>query len=273
MNRAVVWLCLLGLGQGVSAWGQAEDASLIDSNAFLQLGGFLMTTDTSVRLDGSTRRTGTEIDLERDLGFDDANRFRFDGLWRISPRHHLRGQWFRLDRSGERSASRDVDFGDIVIPVNASVSADLNTWVGELAYEYAFKRGKNHEIAASIGAHMISFDLELAATLGGPGNLQTRSEKADTSAPLPVVGLRGMWRLGGNVYLNSTAQYFEATIDPYDGYIEDFRAELIWMPWKHFGFGGGYNFFRAHVDVDEDRFDGALSWEYSGITLFGNVAF
>jgi hypothetical protein len=258
---------LLGFGAGGV---RGADESLIDQNVLLQFGGFLLSTDTTVRVDPEDDRFGTEVDLEEDLGFDDADRFRFDGLWRISPRHHLRGQFFRLDRSAERDVNRTIEFGDLVIPVNGSVSAELETQIGQLAYEYAFLRGENHELAASLGVHMVWFDLELAAR--GP-NIETRTERAETTAPLPVLGLRGLWRVGGNLYVEASAQYFEAGVDEYDGSIQDFRAALLWMPWRNFGFGAGYNHFRVDVEVDDTDFDGKLRWEYGGPILFANLAF
>jgi hypothetical protein len=267
---ALVVLAIAGAGEL-----RAQDRdSLIDSNVVFQLGGYLLSTDTTVRLDGSTERLGTDINLEDDFGFDDVNRFRADALWRISPRHHLRGSWFALDQDASRRVERRLEFGDIVIPLQTEVSADLQTSIWELAYEYAFVHKPKYEIAGSIGAHAISFDLELAASVGSGGAFQTRREEAETSAPLPVVGLRGLWQLGNvPLYLELGGQYFQAAIDEYDGDIQNYRLTLQWMPWEHFGFGAGYEQFNVDVDVDAERFDGSLSWEYGGLIAFANIAF
>ena len=34
-------------------------------------------------------------------------------------------------------------------------------------------------------------------------------------APLPVLGLRGLWRLSNNFYVNAQVQYFYIEFDPY----------------------------------------------------------
>ena len=250
----------------------AEGASPIESNVVLQFGWYLLETDTTVRLDGAFD-TGTEIDLEDDFGFEDADRFRFDGLWRITPRHHLRGIWFNLDREASRRTERNFEFGDIVIPVQAEVTADLDTNIWELAYEYAFLHNERYEVAASIGVHAISFDLGIQASIGAGGGLQTRRETAETSAPLPVVGLRGIWKLGGPVYFEASGQYFSASIDEYDGDLQNYRAVIIVQPWRHIGFGAGYEAFRVDVDVEQDRFNGSLRWEYGGAIVFGQLTF
>jgi hypothetical protein len=266
---AIVLLAVLSAGRLAAQ----RDDSLIDSNLILQLGGFLVSTDTKVRVDGTFTGSGTEVDLEEDLGFDDANRFRLDGLWRISPRHHLRGAWFRFDRDTSRRVGRDLEFGGIVIPIQAEVSAELDTSIWELAYEYAFLHRDNYEVAAFIGVHAISFDLGVQASLGTSGLLQTRTERAETSSPLPVVGLRGLWRVWRSIYLEASGQYFAAAVDEYDGDIQDYKLTVVWMPLRHFGIGAGYEQFQVDVDVEEDRFNGSLSWEYGGVILFGQLAF
>jgi hypothetical protein len=119
--------------------------------------------------------------------------------------------------------------------------------------------------------HYISFDLGVSASILG-GSF-TREESADTDAPLPVIGLRGLFRVGGRFYLSGTAQYFDASYEQYDGNLQDYRVALIWMPWRHFGFGAGYNFFQVDVDVDEDRFDGSLRWRYDGAVAFAEISF
>ena len=194
-------------------------------------------------------------------------------MWRISPRHHLRGSWFRFDREVSRRVTREVEFGDIVIPLEAEVSADLDTSIWELAYEYAFLHRDNYEVAASIGVHAISFDLSVAASLGSSGFFETRAENAETSSPLPVFGLRGLWRIAGPVYFEASGQYFEAAIDDYDGDLQNYRAAIVWMPWRNVGFGAGYEQFKMDVDVEQERFNGSLRWEYGGAILFGELSF
>ena len=150
MRKAAVGIAIaamLGVVGPVAAQG---DDPLIDSNVLLELGGFLISSETEVRLDGEFSQ-GTEIDLERDLGLEDADRFRFDGLWRITPRHHLRGAYYALDRDAERRIDREIDFGDIVIPVQGEVSANVDTAIAQLSYEYAFARGERYEMAGSFG--------------------------------------------------------------------------------------------------------------------------
>jgi hypothetical protein len=77
------------------------------------------------------------------------------------------------------------------------------------------------------------------ASILGSGPSFTREESADTDAPLPVIGLRGLWRVGGPVYLSATAGFFDASYEEFEGSLQGYRVALIWMPWPLFGLGAG----------------------------------
>src|SRR5688572_11934163 len=55
----------------------------------VELGTFLVSTDTKVRVDGSAGEEGTDFDAERTLGFNDSTRFRADAAWRFASRHSI----------------------------------------------------------------------------------------------------------------------------------------------------------------------------------------
>ena len=100
------------------------------------------------------------------------------------------------------------------------------------------------------------------------------SESVRTNAPLPVLGLRGRWRLADNVYAVAHAQYFKLAFDGYDGDIRDYEASLIWQVRRHVGLGVAYNLFATQLDSeDRDHFEGHLRWQYSGAQLFMRMSF
>ncbi|HSF77277.1 MAG TPA: hypothetical protein VLA38_01550, partial [Steroidobacteraceae bacterium] len=68
----------------------AEGSSPIESRGYVSLGAFLNESDLTIRLDGSAGENGTEIDWGKTFGDTGQTRFRLDGLWRITDRHHLR---------------------------------------------------------------------------------------------------------------------------------------------------------------------------------------
>lgn len=241
--------------------GQAQASDPLTDRFSLGLGGFLLTTSTQVRVDGSAQ-TGTEFDVEEELGFNDTDRFRLDAYWRFRPRHKLRVMYFDTRRAASRQIDREIIFRDTVYTVDTQVDAGFDTTVAELAYEYAFLQRDRYELSGTIGIHNLRFDLSLSAS-GTP-----EVSSATAAGPLPVLGVRGIWRFTERIYADVQAQYFQISLDPYDGSLEDYNASLVWQAFEHVGFGAGYNAFVARVDVEDDRFNGHLRWRYDGARIF-----
>lgn len=253
----------------------AEAAPNVLTDPFqVTLGTFILGSDTEVRLDGDTT-VGTPVDWERTFGDDDANRFRLDGYWRFADRHKLRFLAFSYSRDDSRLIDREIEWGGETIPVNARLDGRFSLDVIQLAYEYAFLRRENYELAASFGLHYTDLSLRLSAEVdtGDEQIERTVDEEAQLAAPLPVIGLRGTWKLPYQLSVDLSAQFFAVSIDEYDGKLTDYRVGLTWQPRKWVGVGLGYDQFTVDVDVDKDRFKGSLDWTYSGPMIYYSVVF
>lgn len=236
------------------------------------LGTFMVNTSTTLRVDGISQG-GTTFDAESELGFDDSDRFRVDGYWRFGQRHKLRVMYFDTRRSSSKIIDEQIVYGDVVYPVNAQVDSRFSTTIAELAYEYAFLHRERYEVAASAGIHNLRFKLGLSTINSSTGQPTEVSRDASANGPMPVIGLRGVYRFNDKFYLDGQAQFFRIGIDPYKGRLEDYTISLVWMPFDHFGIGAGYNEFVTRIDVDSDRFDGHLRWKYSGARIFLTFSF
>src|SRR5262245_445049 len=96
----------------------AEAGNPLNDRFSVAVGGFLLSTDTTIRVDGSVPGSGTEIDAGRDLGLQDADRFRLDAYWRMTPRQKLRLMWFNTNAEGTRVSNREIEFNGETFPVN-----------------------------------------------------------------------------------------------------------------------------------------------------------
>jgi hypothetical protein len=251
-----------------------EAPNLLEDRWQLELGSFSFNSDTEVQLDGDTQ-VGTPIDWENTFGDEDLTRFRIDGQWRFADRHKARFMWFNSSREESKTLERDVDWGGETFPVNAKVTGEFNFDIYELAYEYAFLRRDTYELNGSFGLHYTDLSWSLAAkasTSGGALQTDIRRE-ASVGAPLPVIGLRGLWQLPHQFWIDAHAQFFALSIDEYDGNLQDYKVVLLWQPKKWLGLGLGYNQFSVDVDVDADNFNGSLDWTYKGPMLSYSVVF
>lgn len=269
-----VILSMMGLGglpaAQVHAASESEPgAGLLNDRLTVSLGTFLLSTDTRISVNGSSDASGTSVDFDRDLGLNDTDRFRLDAGWRFAERHRLRLMYFDDTKSATTTLDRTVEIGDSTFPVDGTVETRFKSTIAELAYEYVFVRRENWEIAASAGVHAVSFDFQVSgngSVNGVPG--QFRVETAETTAPLPVFGVRAMRYLGSNWYVDAQAQYFGLKVGNYDGHLSDVRAGVTHMFGRHFGVGAGWNRFSTDLDVTTGEFDGSLRWSYSGAQIF-----
>jgi len=268
------WLCAAALLLGSSVVA-ADDAPDILTDPFhLALGTFVLNSDTKVRLDGASG-TGTDVDWEQTFGDEDTTQFRVDGHWRFADRHKVRFLWFSNERSATRDVDREINWGDVTFPANSRLKGDFSFDIYELAYEYAFLRRDSYEVTGSIGLHYTDLAMSLTEklTAGGGSQQASVSEEASVGAPLPVIGLRGLWALPHNFWIDASAQFFALSIDEYDGNLTDYKVVVNWQPYKWLGIGLGYNQFGVDVDIDKGSFNGSLDWTYRGPMLYYSAVF
>ena len=249
----------------------------LEDTFHVELGTFIVNTDTTLRLDGEAGEQGQEIDWEKNFGEGDAYRFRLDGYWRFADRHKLRAMVFSSSRSGSRTFDEDISWGGETFPASATVDGEAKFSIYELAYEYAFMRRESYELAASAGLHYADYEATLGATVTatGTGGVADRriEETGSIGAPLPVFGLRGTWLLSRTFSIDVSGQYFSLTYGDFDGSLQNYRALVNWQPTSWLGLGVGYDRFSFDVDVESDNFRGKMDWSYQGPMIFYSVSF
>jgi len=270
------WTCAIALLLGSPAVLADEPPNLLTDSFQLALGTFAISSEPTVQLKGTTG-AGDRVDFDEVLGGGDATRIRLDGHWRFgdSDRHKVKLIAFSLSRDNSRTLDEEIEWGGEVFPVNAKVKAEFNFDVIEAAYEYAFLHRDNYELSAAIGLHWTAVDTSLSASAETSGGTLTSdiSSSGSVDLPLPVIGLRGIWSLSNDFWLDATAQYFALSIDEYDGNLQDYRVLITWQPRKWLGVGIGYSQFSVDVDVDADKFDGSLDWTYRGPIIYYSASF
>ena len=276
----MTWVCRVVssaavLGTATVAQAQLTPAqSLISDRFVLNLGGFIVGTDVTARLNGSSS-TNPDIDFDQTFGKgSDATRVRADALWRITPNHHLRFLYFNNTDERTRAIDRNIVWGDYTFQAGAVVESRTKFQIYELAYEHAFWRAADYEISGSLGVHYMRLSQQLSGTAtftdaNGVTSAAAFSRKENSiPVPLPVLGVRAAWAFAPQWVLEGQGQIFKADIGGYDGKVTDLRAGVTWMFSRNFGAGLGYNRFVTTVDADKERFDGRIRLGYSGVQLY-----
>jgi len=264
---------------GVSQAQLTPAQSLIQDKFVLNLGGFIVGTDVTARLNGSSS-TNPDIDFDKTFGNgSDATRVRADALWRITPNQHLRFLYFNNTSTRTNAIDRNIAWGDYTFQAGATVESKTKFQIYELAYEYAFWRTPDVEISGSLGVHYMKLSQQLSGTAtftdaNGVTSAAAFSRKENSvPLPLPVIGARAAWAFAPQWVLEGQGQVFKADISGYDGRITDLRAGVTWMFAQNFGAGVGYNRFITTVETSKERFDGRIRLGYSGVQLYLTGAF
>jgi hypothetical protein len=151
------------------------------------------------------------------------------------PTHHLRFLYFdnTVDRS--RAIDRNVEWGDYTFQAGAVVESQVKFKIIEAAYEYAFMRRPDFELAGSLGVHYMDLQMRLSgvATLtnanGTVSQAAVATREGSAPLPLPVIGVRAGWAVAPQWFLEGQGQFFKAKIGDVDGRITDLRASATWM--------------------------------------------
>jgi hypothetical protein len=265
---AVALLSLSGAASAQSTYtGPWEKGSL-------QLGGFISSTTSEIQLNSETLGAGAVVDLEDGLGLDaDSSSFRVDAFYRTgqSRRHQWELHYYQSKRDGERVLDQDVQIGDTVFPAGAGVTSELDLWFANVNYAYAFLQDDRIRLSGSVGVHTtgIKFNVK-APSLGEEGE--------DVTAPLPVIGARFDVVLTERWRVTSALNLFYLSYKDYSGALVDSSIAVEYLPFKHLGFGLGYNMVRYRIEADDSgslggEWNGEFKYDFAGALLYAKLFF
>jgi len=244
----------------------------------LDLGYFIANTDTGVRLGSGL---GVSVDMEDLLGLDSTNSAgRVGASWRFTDnrRHRLDFQWFRFNRDGSNTIEQDIPYEDKdgieqTIPAGTYLESFFDFDIYQLAYSYSFFQDDRIDLAGSLGLYVMPIDFGLNAT----GLIDVGGSETFT-APLPTLGVRADFAITPKWYFRSGLEVFYLEIGEFSGSILETHVAIEYLPWKHLGFGLGFDSLNVRVESDGDDypgidFKGEVNFHYTGLLLYAKLYF
>jgi hypothetical protein len=228
----------------------------------LSVGGFFVDFDTETQV-GSSQGSGTEIDLENDLGMDSSQtELVAAARLRLARRHSLGVTYLGIERDGRVDSTFDIEFGEETFALGLEIESIFDFEVLGLAYRYAFVRTPKVDLGFSLGISAIDYDLGLRAeTASGTGVIEEREQE---QYPVPLAGLGVVYRFAPRWAIRVGASYFEYSEDEWEGSMLITDVDVEYHPWRHFGLAVGYNFL--DIDYDEEGDDPLnVQFDYDGI--------
>jgi hypothetical protein len=205
--------------------------------------------------------SGTKLDLEDDLGFDDEY-YPFGEAFLGFGDHHLSFSFYRAKYDGRETLDQDINFGGETFPVGDRIKSSLEYDVYDITYQYDVLDLENFLAGFSLGlvgrVKVFDFEAEIKSETTG------LKEKEDYTVPVPMLGL--------NFHLGILADILEARIFATgmgysDGYMVDALAELSLTPIPYVDIHAGYRTFFVDVDTNDLELNYNTSGPYAGITV------
>ena len=107
----------------------------------------------------------------------------------------------------------------------------------------------------------------------GQSDVNLGTASADTLAPLPNIGLFGLYALTPKLAVSGMLGYFSLDYQEYDGEVTVASAALDYRLTDTFGLGLGYSLLDFNLDVDEDIFDEHYEFEFNGPVVYLSAGF
>ena len=207
---------------------------------------FIASTETEVQVNSGSL-VGAIINISDDLNVDTKNDvLRLDGYYRFSDKHRVDYGWYKVNSSGTKTLSEDIDYNGEIFPAGSTLDSVFNTETFKVNYVWSFHHDDKIELSLGAGLHITEYEIALSGeTLSAPGVVSL--EKSDVTLPLPVIGFRLGYMINPNLEFTTSYDLFSLSYDQYEGNFQDVNFLLEYRFSKHVGISGGFNF--NHLDL------------------------
>jgi hypothetical protein len=237
---------------------------------YFAAGMFFPRTTTSAELESHTG-VGANIDFEDTLGMKESKDVPMAmARWRTGNRWRIEAEYFQLNRTGNKTIDRTINWGDQTFPVNSTVSSKLDFSDLRLSAGYSFFRTKDKEVGVGLGAHVAKYNASLSGSFNG-APITGESEKL--TAPLPVLSFYGQFALTDRWAVAGRMDRFALKYDKFSGNLTGIGLDVMYQPFKNVGFGLGSRALALKVSAEDAGRKAEFKQTFQGPVLYANVSF
>jgi len=237
----------------------------------ISAGAFYVVNKTNVRLE-SHDASGTEIDMEKDLGLNkEITTFLADFQWQISRRSRVTLNYYNINRNSTHTLQEDIIVEDNIYPANSTVYSFFNTAIYQFSYGYAILSKPTYEAGLMFGTHILHSNSGIS--LDGTNTGVKIQNDFGFTAPLPDLGIWAGWSIGNRFAMNADISYFALTLNNKSGRLLAFNLNLTYKLIDQLDLTFGYTGLDFKVDVIRPDVTGNFKWGYNGPALTVNFSF
>ncbi|HEY2350510.1 MAG TPA: hypothetical protein VGH64_15935 [Puia sp.] len=232
----------------------------------LTAGLFVPINNTKVQVEASGTANGTDIDFNKDLGFDASQlTFLANFQWRISRRSRVNLAYYNMNRTATHTLQKDITFNDQVYHINSSVSTYFNTSIYQFSYGYAFIEKPTYEVGVLIGAHTVG--TKAGISLNGANSGVSQDNNFGFTAPLPDLGIWGGYAFSDRFAVNLDFDYLALSINNIDGRLIAYNLVFLYKLTRQLEISLAYTGLNFTVKTTKKDVTGDFRWGYNGPAL------
>jgi hypothetical protein len=237
----------------------------------LDVGYFHLSPTTVLRFN-PVSGPASDVELERDLDFDDtASTFWVEGTWRLARRHSLKLGFTRLSRDVlERTIQRDFTWGGETYSAGMSATADSSSDLVGGYYRFALYRDERFEVGPTLGVGYLWLDARIRATGGESRSLD---KSASTSSITGAIGGYANGWLAERLVVRADFLYIKVSPGDSEAAVTDWRIGADYYFFRGIGLGLQYKFNRYSYDrgIVSRELGGEVT--YKGFQVFLSALF
>jgi hypothetical protein len=238
----------------------------------LSAGFFVPITNTDLQVGIKGQVSGTPVNLEKDLGYDQGQlTFLANFQWRVSRRSRLNFNYYNIPRKATHTLDKDIVFKDSTYHFGTSVNTYFNTAIYQVSYGYAILSKPDYELGVMIGAHIVG--AKAGIELNGPNVGGSRSSNFGVTAPLPDLGIWGGYTFSDRFAVNLDIDYLSLTVNNITGSIFAYNVLFMYKALDKLDISLGYSGLNFKLDAVKKGVEGNFKWGYNGPALGVTYAF
>jgi hypothetical protein len=271
--RAIAILVVLGACAALPAQAQ-DDAqrmrSPFEDHFRIDAGMLSVSTTTELRVDpdAGVPGSGTEISAEDDFGLRSRSEMGdVEVMLRIRERHHVRFNYFRLDRRASEVIDETFQFGNDTLLPGDLVDSRLDLHDLAFTYSYTILSKPTWELYGSFSLHLLEVQADAEV------DARDISESEHETAPAPALGVGAAWRFSNHIHAEGRAEYLFGNASDKEVHFLDIRASCVYRFNPALGVGLAYVYSNREAQSNSVGDSGSFTFRNQGPELFLRATF
>lgn len=230
-----------------------------ENRYFIRLGYVFAHLDTDISFELPDTYLIAKVGLEDDFSLpENKSFFTASYIHRITPASGIYVNYYGIKRRENRQTQREIIFHRDTIPAGLNNTAYFNTQVISTGYLFSIKQDPGAFLAAYFNIYFMRLDTGVKSEIGDIDS------QVGLVAPLPNIGLIGMFKLNRWLYLNGNVGFFSIKTNDLSGALYSFSIELMSRPVKWFAVDLSYQEFDIQVGFPYKNINTTVNYNFSG---------